>query len=289
MSFPTSDTAILRDLATRYAAAAAEPINAERHAAWNARNKLQAGRPLLHIYQVPWQEFPDCAPQCTDPLAREVETRMRRELWQWNHFPGDMVLPRSWPCPMAIDSGHFGIKHAIEDSKQDRGAVHYNSVVHSIDDIALITDPVVSHDATESQRRLTCLEQAFGDIMPVVLRGIDHGSISAWDAIIHFYSIDDLMMDMIDRPKFVHALVLRYTEACLAQWRQLVDQGLVTTSDGIYEIGNGGLAICDQLPGFDGSVRPCTGREIWGRSMAQIFSDVSPAMHEEFALRYEIM
>ena len=52
--------------------------------------------------------------------------------------------------------------------------------------------------------------------------------------------------------------------------------------------GSGGTGYTTQLPqeDFDGvHVRP---RDMWGFATAQIFSEVSPAMHEEFALRHEM-
>ena len=60
---------------------------------------------------------------------------------------------------------------------------------------------------------------------------------------------------------------------------------LTLNNENVY-IGSGGFGFTDELPqpGFDGRVRL---KDLWGSASTQIFVDVSPAMHEEFALQYE--
>ena len=48
------------------------------------------------------------------------------------------------------------------------------------------------------------------------------------------------------------------------------------------------MGYTDQLPQSDFDGTHVRTRDLWGFATAQIFSEVSPAMHEEFALRYEI-
>jgi len=55
-----------------------------------------------------------------------------------------------------------------------------------------------------------------------------------------------------------------------------------------HRVGSGAYGYSDELPAedFDGEhVRPI---DLWGNGAAQIFSEVSPEMHAEFALQYEI-
>lgn len=93
---------------------------------------------------------------------------------------------------------------------------------------------------------------------------------------------------MIDRPDFVHLGISRMVDAMLARLDQLEAQDALALNNNNVRVGAGGLGCSDELPqpDFDGAhVRPI---DLWGTATAQIFSEVSPAMHEEFALRYEL-
>ncbi|MFW5845400.1 MAG: hypothetical protein ACOCXJ_04155, partial [Planctomycetota bacterium] len=79
----------------------------------------------------------------------------------------------------------------------------------------------------------------------------------------------------------------RLTSAHLGMLDQLVEQNLLGTNHDSHFVGSGGQGHCDELPapGFDPErVRP---QDLWGQATAQIFSEVSPAMHEEFSLPYD--
>ena len=94
-------------------------------------------------------------------------------------------------------------------------------------------------------------------------------------------------MDLVLRPELVHAAMDRLVGAYLARLRQWRELNVLSQPTGNNRVGSGGLGYTSQLPaeGFDPArVRPL---DQWGCATAQIFSEVSPAMHEEFALRYE--
>jgi hypothetical protein len=52
-------------------------------------------------------------------------------------------------------------------------------------------------------------------------------------------------------------------------------------------IGPGGEGFTDELPQPDFDGVHVRAKDVWGTASTQIFVDVSPAMHEEFALQYE--
>jgi hypothetical protein len=70
----------------------------------------------------------------------------------------------------------------------------------------------------------------------------------------------------------------------LDQYEQL---GALSLNNGNVGVGPGGLGYTDELPsdGFDAArVRAI---DQWAHATTQIFAEVSPAMHDEFALTYE--
>ncbi len=93
-------------------------------------------------------------------------------------------------------------------------------------------------------------------------------------------------MDMIDRPEWVHKVMRRMTDCTFAHMDWLEEQGAISLNNGNVRVGSQGFGFTDELPqaDFTGTVRY---KDMWGHASTQIFVDVSPAMHEEFALQYE--
>jgi hypothetical protein len=77
------------------------------------------------------------------------------------------------------------------------------------------------------------------------------------------------------------------TCAILHRHRQYERHGLLGLNNRGDRVGAGGLGWTDELPAENFDARRVLMRDCWGGQMAQCFSSVSPAMHEEFALRYE--
>ena len=96
------------------------------------------------------------------------------------------------------------------------------------------------------------------------------------------------MLDMIERPDFVHAAVERMVDAWMTELDQFVALNGLALDCNNMRIGSGGYGYTKALPGarFDPArVQP---RNMWGCSNVQIFSEVSPEMHWEFALKHDL-
>ena len=110
---------------------------------------------------------------------------------------------------------------------------------------------------------------------------------------MRWWGVQEALSDLVDKPQLAHLAMERLTQAVLARLDQIEALGLLNPSQGVVT-GNGGLGYTDDLPGasFDSAQgAPHNGTlktaNIWGGAMSQIFSGVSPRMHEEFALQYE--
>jgi hypothetical protein len=69
---------------------------------------------------------------------------------------------------------------------------------------------------------------------------------------------------------------------------QYEEMNLLSPDPGNHDVGSGGLGYTDDLPSVDFNPDHVRARDLWGFNTAQIFTDVSPEMHEAFALKYEI-
>jgi len=80
----------------------------------------------------------------------------------------------------------------------------------------------------------------------------------------------------------------RLTSALISQLEQRERLGLLSLNNGNCRVGSGGLGYTELLPQKDFDGARVRSMDLWGSATAQIFSEVSPAMHEEFALKHEL-
>lgn len=290
-----TDRDILRPLAAELAELATLPVQDERRRNWRAVNDLKRGaKPMLIVYQEPWHELNfdgSLDVHCQDEFLRTVETEMRQRLFRWKHFPGDMVIDPFWGVEVLTNlDTQCGLRIQEETLEQDpRGGIvshHYETLFKSEADVEKIRMLEIHADLAETERRVALLNECFGDILPVKQQKLGTIWYAPWDVISMWYNPMEILMDLMLKPELMHAIMERYTTAMLFQLDQLEAQQLLGATALNHIAGSGGLAYCDELPGdeTDGAVSTC---RQWGSAAAQIFSDVSPDMHEEFALQYE--
>ena len=293
MSEQTGDRNILRELGRRKAEIGSLPVQAEKAGLWGRLNGLKSVRPLVWINQVPWHEMnlnDELALHCRDPFLRGVEQELRIELYQWAHFPGDMVVePVIYSGLVGGPSSSYadyGLAEQVvrHDGGQDVGFI---PIIHTEADADKIRTPQVWFDRDATEKNYQALCQVFDGVIPVRKRGIVHQWHSPWDQIIHWYGIEQLYTDMYDRPELVHRILRNFSKALHEVLDRQEALGMLDTGNGNYSVGSGGPGITDELPPPDFNPAHVRPRDQWGCSTGQIFSEVSPDMHEEFCLQYE--
>ena len=147
---------------------------------------------------------------------------------------------------------------------------------------------MVTHNEAATEFRYQAMCEVFDDIMPVRKVGQTHIWFTPWDYLIRWWGVEEAMLDLVERPELVHAGVERMVDAWMVELDQFVAQNLLSLDCNNTRIGSGGYGYTQALPGkpFDPAhVRP---HNMWGCSNAQIFSEVSPQMHWEFALKHDL-
>jgi hypothetical protein len=284
----------LRGLGREIAEIAADPVNAERAALWTRLNDLKPVRPMVWINEIPWHEM-DVVGELTlrtrNAWARELETSLRRTIYQWRHLPGDMIVNPWIECPLAIHSTDFGIVEDVDvvrtDSANEIVSRHFHVQIKEPTDIEKIQMPRVTHSETTTKVVYETMRDLFKDVIPVKKVGQTHIWFTPWDYLIRWWGIEEAMMDMIDRPDMVHAAYERMVDAWMVELDQFEEMNLLSLDDANVRIGSGGYGYVSDLPGtpFDPAhVRP---RNMWGCSNAQILASVSPEMHWEFAMEHD--
>ena len=289
-----NDKDIIRRLATEIAEIAALPEQTETAELWRAVNDLKSIRPTVRIYQLPWRELDvngELELQCQDSWARKLENQFRQTLYQWKYMRHDIVVEPTVKVPYAIHHTGFGISTQMEELPHDeKGGVtskHYDVQIANEDDIEKIKFPTLTPQPEETKERVAYTKELLGDILDVVPQGRVKHSYSPWDRLAEWCSPEQVLMDLALRPDFIHSLMERLTSAYMHELDQLEEKSLLSISNGNYGVGEGGLGFTNELPDQEKPGKPVRLEDHWGGAMAQIFSEVSPEMHEEFALAYE--
>jgi len=292
MSITKRDKNILQNLAKRIAEIATLPEQQEKKDMWIRLNRLERVRPLIHVQALAkslWNELlPDDELQTKDTFCRSQERKLRRNIYCWENFHDDRVVDNIVVCPIAIQDTGWGIE--VNEKLPDHrfGAKSFNPVIIEERDIDKIKTPKISVDWKETDRHYSFLCEIYDGILVVEKRGKDFFWFQIMDLFIRWRGIDQMFIDLIERPEWVHEALERITQGYINILDQMEELNLLSLSNGNTRLGSGGYGFTDQLPqpGFDGEhVRT---KDMWARAATQIFTEIiSPEMHEEFAIRYE--
>jgi len=283
------DRAIIRGLASRVAEIAAWPVQEERRRLWYARNARRPARPLVFCSpEGSWVELlPEEVLECEGQSARGIELALRQRIYAAEHFHDDQVCDQVWDVPPAVTVTDWGMGPEYTHSETPRGSYVWQGPVRTRDDVERLRTPTATADPRATEGRMERHHELFGDLLEVRLHGSfwwTLGLIDEWTAL---RGLNQTLLDMSDDPQLVHAGMRRLMEGRLEWLESLEAQGLLSLNNGNHYVGSGGFGFTDELPadGFRGRVRT---RDMWGFGEAQALSLVSPAMHEEFVLRYQV-
>lgn len=289
MSFTRTDIAILRDLGTQVAEIAAQPAQQQTIGLWKRLNGLKPARPMVMIDQIPWHEMnvdDALTLRTVDPACQAVETDLRRTLYRWKYLRVDSVIEARLTVPPVLTGTGFGLgieeDRAVSDRDNDVVSHCYHDQLAMSEDLEKLQVPQIQYDTAATEARLAQWREVFEGLLEVEVAG-EVPMFNIWDLIVMWRGAENVLVDLYDRPEHLHQLMRRATDAYVARVEQLEALGLLASRNRWVHCTG---AFTDELPapGFD-AARPRL-RDTWACGMAQIFSSVSPAMHQEFELDY---
>lgn len=288
------DIQVLRALAARYAEYAALPVQQEKRRLWTALNTGRRTRPMILVDQLPWHELDtDGSLRCQveDPYWQEVERRLRRRLYQWEHVPVDMVLDPYLPLYVPVQWTGWGIEIDEDLLETEAGndvvSHHFNNQIETLEDLEKIHQPTIRRDHAAEALVRQQADLILEGILPYRMcgaRGEGYGfRVGPWDWITEWMGVTDLYYDFVEEPELIHALMEKMT-GCLVN---LIDQynreGLF---DAVTNSVHCSMTYSDALPGPDCDTDHAQSKDAWGFGLAQLMTSVSPAMTEEFEVAY---
>ena len=292
----TEETQVIRELARKVAVIAGDPVNSEKRDMWTRLNRLERARPLIHVQALArdiWDELiPGDQLETTDEFARKQEMELRKRIYCWQNFRDDRVVLDHIICPIAIQDDlkaiNFGLEKDLARPADSHGAHAFRQVIVEDADIEKIqTESKVWVDWKETERRYQQLCDLYDGILPVEKRGQNFFWFAPMDTFIQWRGIEQMYLDLMDKPEWVHAALERITAGFMSNIERLEELNALTPGHGNAMLGSGGWAWTDQLPQPDFDGEHVRLKDLWARASTQIFAEVSPAMHDEFAVHYE--
>ncbi|MHC1694325.1 MAG: hypothetical protein AB9835_03420 [Eubacteriales bacterium] len=286
----------LRSLALQVAEIAEDPIQKRKKDAWKAHNALRPVRPMFMMDQLPYCEMnvdDELSLKCTDGLLRHFEWTLKELLYRCKHMPDDRVVEAVIRSPKAVGISSIGVdpvEDVIHTDGFDQVLSHaYKNNLPDEEALNKLVPPVVTEDKNASKTIFETAGDIFDGILKVVHGGVDTNG-HVWDRISTICGVEQCIIDLYDRPDFIHKVCERifgYYNIMLDQFEAL---GLIDPGQPLIHCTG---AYSDQLPGFNGEsdseLEPFrhSAKNVWTYGAAQLFSMVSPDMHEEFEIEYQ--
>ena len=281
---------ILRDLASRYRDIATDDRQQEAVSRMRDTNDLKIVRPPVLMDELPWHELDhleELRLRTSDPEAREMETFFRRALYRRVHFACDALTPPYYPVNKSFSSTGNGLeireKRLATDARNNIVSHEYQDVLPDETALERFHLPVVTAYPEKDEENLARAREILGDRLEARLQGVGV-YYAPWDVISELHGVENVFIDMVDRPDFLHEIIRRFAQAGDSLYEQYERLGLLDANLPALHCTPGYVTGSPRVPG----PMPHERKDLWFRSMAQTFTSVSPEMHWEFDLQYSV-
>ena len=272
----------LRRLANRQLEVFHSEKNQRRFALWNLPNACRGERPMLHVETDTFEhEVSEPLLQCTDPVARRLESDLYRNFYNLAEFDDDWVAPdyfgvkwETWFHPF----GHKVTSHTATDINGNTVGHQFDYVIGDLeDDWDRLGKADFGVDTAATERYFRAAQEAFGDILPVRMTMQSLGAVPT-QQVVHLMGMENMCFAMYDYPELFKEMMSRIADDYLAYFDYLAKGGFLCSTTGFELLNQGSKCFTDDLP-----AGPITDtRQVWGFMDSQETVSISPEMFHEF-------
>ena len=281
---PQNDKTVVRELAKTYMQAVNTEKQARMYQRFKDTNDLKLVRPPVLLDEIPWYQLNtdnELTCVCEDERARAAELTFRKGIYYMKHFKADNTLEPFFRIKRAYDSTGIGVakKSANVKRTDSQNTIVSNEFEDVLEDESVleqIHDPVFTLRPDKDADQMEYYTDLLGDSIPIRLYGYGYCYDSPWDRLTFLRGVEPILMDMYDRPEYLHALMKKFSSAQQAELdfiEQNMDVDNQYSSLHCTPLAVSGLAENGL-------------KATWYRRMAQSFGIISPAMFEEFEVDY---
>jgi hypothetical protein len=278
---------VLRDLAARVARLAAQPRQEEMRRLWLQHNRLEPTRPLIICDpENGWNEIirgEDLA--CTCRLARHWEMVLRKELFWGQRMRDDRPIEAVFHLGYTATDTGYGVKERYLPNSPG-GSYSWLPALERRADLDRLRVPRLQVDQDATQAAAELAREVLADLLSVRITGVWWWSLGLTYDLVLLWGMQQVMLDMVDNPPFVHELMAFLTEAARSKLDFLETSGLLSLNAACY-LPPGGFGHTTELPaaGFTGKVRTV---DMWGFAESQETVGISPEMFAAFIFPYQL-
>ena len=276
------DKQIVRELAKQYMALVTTEKQAKMVQRFKDTNDLKPGRPPVILDEIPWYQMDiggELTCVCETDFTRGVEFFFRKALFYMKHFKADNLIEPFFRVPRTVVSTGIGVDAKEEIKRTDSTN---NIVSHEYEDVledeAILEQmhlPEFSLRPEQDAEKMEMYTELLGDSIPIRQFGFGYLYYAPWDRIARLRGVEPIMIDLYDRPEYLHKIMEFYTAAEHARL-DFVEKNLDVDL----------TATLHCTPGVISGLADSGLKATWCRNMAQSFGIISPDMFEEFEIDY---
>ena len=302
-----NDRNVLRGLATQYAEIAANDVMATRKRQWKALHDLKPEKPMI-VFEGIWLDgyLSDYTLKCTNPILRNVETKLMLAIRLFNQIGDDMVVEPyfrlAWwnGSKLTATSKEFGEEVKIEEHTAKEPGLAYlsNFPIKTPGDIKKLQHRTFTVDKESNLKMASVIQDIFGEILPVKIGNFDnfvhdfgHQPFTGnnfigvtWD-VFKLIGANNMMLWMYDYPDAVHEICRFLVDEKKAFYQFLLQEKLLDFNTDNQFAGPSCYGYVSDLPEC-GTNKDVALKDLWGWSESQECQPISPVQFEEFFLPY---
>ena len=279
----------LRSLARQVAEIAAHPKQEAKRDLWYRHNRLESVRPLVLVFpEDSWVEIiGEDALELADPFWRQQEWYLRHLIYRDGYLCDDYVVEPHLYVTRIVHTGGWGMEPIYTRPDNEKGSVVWDPPLKDPDDITKLTKPTIEVDEVATQRNYDAVSEVFADVLPVEIY-CKPPSANLISTVTHLRGIDQVMLDMYDRPEWLHQLMDLMAESALERTEYMERGGYLTLNNRGHYNDSGGIGYSTELPSSDYDGTHVRLQNLWGFGDAQEMVLVGPRQHEEFVVDYQV-
>ena len=290
----SDDVRTLRDLAWRVLEISKDPIMAERRRLWLKHASLKGERPMIlaETGGVLDELIPIASLRCTEDWARGLERGLRNTIFMHERVNDDSVITPAVSYNWHVNTGDYGVQPTRYSTTNEGKLASYRwdpPLRNLREDFAKLRPRSFSVDREAMLPWKKTLEEVFGGILDVKLRGGFWWTLGMTWTAINLIGLEGLMLYMYDDPDGLHRLMafLRDDHMTMIEWFER--EGLLSLNNENDYVGSGSLGYTAELPkpGHKPG-QPARLKDLWVLSESQETVGVSPEMFGEFIFPYQL-
>ncbi len=280
---------IVRDLAKKYMEICDERKQLETRDMWRRHNSFRTTPILIYVRAFAWNEMPESKCKCRDGTLRHYENFFREAIFR-AAFKDDFIFEPWVNVGASYKCSGWGVsaeRHFADEKNESLTAFKVEYPLKELADFEKMRIPWHEIDEVKTAERKGIIEDAIGDIITI---NVDRApAYRMWAGDIstdlgYLRGIENIMMDMFDNPEWLHRLLAFMRDGILKTHEQAEKAG----DWGLCAHQNQAMPYSEELQDPMSNVNGMKRSQLWGYMAAQEYTLVSPEMHEEFLLQYQL-